>query len=78
MTHVGTDIPTKGDQKETFIYMQATATFIEANETLNLAADNPIVADIRPALEKLYIILKKLYQKLGPDFMAKFNSFVRL
>jgi hypothetical protein len=35
---------TQGEQtKETFIYMQATATFIEANETLNLAADNPVI-----------------------------------
>ena len=58
--------------------MQATATFIEANETLNMAADNPVIGDIRPALEKLYIILKKLYQKLGPDFTAKYNGFVRL
>lgn len=58
--------------------MQATATFIEANETLNLAADNPVIGEIRPALEKLYIILKKLYQKLGPDFTNKFNAFTRL
>lgn len=58
--------------------MQATATFIEANETLNLAADNPVIGEIRPALEKLYIILKKLYQKLGPDFTNKYNAFCRL
>ena len=58
--------------------MQATATFIEVNETLNLAADNPIVGEIRPALEKLYIILKKIYNKLGPDFTNKFNSFCKL
>ena len=58
--------------------MQATATFIEVNETLNMAADNPVVGEIRPSLEKLYIILKKLYQKLGPDFTAKYQIFCRL
>ena len=58
--------------------MQATATFIEVNETLNMSADNPVIGDIRPALEKLYIILKKIYQKLGPDFTTKFNAFCRL
>ena len=58
--------------------MQATATFIEANETLNLAADNPVIGEIRPALDKLYLILKKLYNKLGPDFTSKFNRFYAL
>ena len=43
-----------------------------------MAADNPVVGEIRPALEKLYIILKKLYQKLGPDFTAKYQMFCRL
>lgn len=46
--------------------MQATATFIEVIETLNMASDNPVIGDIRSSLEKLQIILKKIYQKLGP------------
>ena len=58
--------------------MQATATFIEVSETLNIYADNPVIGEIRPSLEKLYIILKKIYQKLGPDFITKFNAFCKL
>ena len=70
---------TQGQQgKETFIYMQATATFIEVIETLNMASDNPNIGEIRPPLEKLQLILKKVYQKLGPEFTTKYNIYCRL
>ena len=60
------------------MYVQATATFIETIEALNYAAENPIIGEIKPALERLSLILKKLNQKLGPEFSSKYNSFTRL
>lgn len=70
---------TQGQQdKETFIFMQATSTFIEVFETLNMASDNPVISEIRTPLEKLQLILKKVYQKLGPEFTSKFNAYCRL
>jgi hypothetical protein len=58
--------------------MQATATFIEAIEALNMASDNPVISEIRSPLEKLQLLLKKIYQKLGPEFTNKYNSYCRL
>lgn len=58
--------------------MQATSTFIEVFETLNMASDNPVISEIRTPLEKLQLILKKVYQKLGPEFTTKFNTYCRL
>lgn len=58
--------------------MQATATFIEVIEALNMASDNPVISEIRGPLEKLQLILKKIYQKLGPEFTNKYNSYCRL
>lgn len=58
--------------------MQATAAFIEVIDTINLAADNPVIGEIRAPLEKLQLILKKIYQNLGPEFTNKYNSFVKL
>jgi hypothetical protein len=58
--------------------MQATSTFIEVFETLNMASDNPVISEIRTPLEKLQLILKKVYQKLGPEFTSKFNTYCRL
>jgi hypothetical protein len=58
--------------------MQATATFIEVIESLNMASDNPVISEIRAPLEKLQLILKKIYQKLGPEFTQKFNTYCKL
>lgn len=58
--------------------MQATATFIEVIECLNMASDNPVIGEIRAPLEKLQLILKKIYQKLGPEFTSKYNTYCKL
>jgi hypothetical protein len=68
----------KQPEKEAFLYAQATAAFIEVIDTLNLCADNPVIGDIRAPLEKLQLILKKIYKKLGPEFTNKYTFFIRL
>lgn len=48
--------------------MQAVAKFIEVSDCLNMNADNPVIGEIRTPLEQVYMILKRLHGKLGPDF----------
>jgi hypothetical protein len=43
-----------------------------------MASDNPVIGEIRASLEKLQLILKKVYQKLGPEFTNKYNSYCKL
>lgn len=43
-----------------------------------MASDNPVISEIRTPLEKLQLILKKVYQKLGPEFTGKYNAYCRL
>ena len=46
--------------------MQAVAKFIEVSDVMATVADNPVVGDMKTPMEELHIILKKIYNKLGP------------
>ena len=59
--------------KETFLFMQAAVKFIEVFDTLNMNSDDPNIGQIRPSLEELFMILKRLTSKLGSDFLSKFQ-----
>ena len=58
--------------------MQAAVKFIEVFDTLNMNADDPNIGQIKPSLEELYMILKRLTSKLGSDFMHKFREYERM
>lgn len=53
--------------------MQAAVKFIEVFDTLNMNSDDPNIGQIRPSLEELFMILKRLTSKLGSDFLSKFQ-----
>lgn len=45
--------------------MQAAVKFIEVFDCLNMYADDPSIGNIKSPLEEIYMILKKVCNKLG-------------
>ena len=41
-------------------------------------ADDPNIGNIKPPLEEIYMILKKVYTKLGSEFTQKFRDYERM
>mgnify|MGYP000860974425 FL=1 len=48
-------------RKKTFLYMQATAKFIEVNDTLANYAEQPVIGEIKTPVEELLLILKRIH-----------------
>lgn len=55
--------------------MQAAVKFIEVFDCLNIYADDPSIGNIKSPLEEIYMILKKVFTKLGPEFTNKFKDY---
>ena len=55
--------------------MQSAVKFIEVFDCLEMNADDPNIANIKPPLEEIYMLLKKVCGKLGPDFTQKFKEY---
>jgi len=65
-------------KKKTFLYMQATAKFIEVNDTLANYADQPVIGEIRTPVEELLLILKNISAEIGPEFTQKYSNLGRV
>lgn len=46
--------------------MQATAKFIEVNDTLANYAEQPVIGEIKTPVEELLLILKNIHSEIGP------------
>jgi hypothetical protein len=55
--------------------MQAAVKFIEVFDCLNMNAEDPNIGQLKSPLEEIYMILKKIYQKLGTEFTQKFKEY---
>ena len=58
--------------------MQAAVKFIEVFDCLNMNAEDPNIGQLKSPLEEIYMILKKIYQKLGTEFTQKFKEYERM
>lgn len=58
--------------------MQAAVKFIEVFDCLNMYADDPSIGNVKPPLEEIYMILKKVCNKLGAEFTMKFKDYERM
>lgn len=65
-------------KKKTFLYMQATAKFIEVNDTLANYAEQPVIGEIKTPVEELLLILKNIHSEIGPEFTQKYNNLERM
>lgn len=65
-------------KKKTFLYMQATAKFIEVNDTLMACAEQPVIGEIKTPVEELILILKSIHAEIGPEFTQKYRNLERM